>query len=82
MVSRDRFNENFGGICSDTGEECVDLNQVDMSLEGNVPASVAGQIYRQEIPSAPYWTLATHFSNQGGMEPSEPWLENHSALEL
>lgn len=82
MVHRDRFNENYGGVCPKTGEERIDLNLSDFSLEGVVPVSVQGEIFEGKISSMPYWTLRTHFEDQGGMEPEGPWLEVDDALAL
>jgi hypothetical protein len=48
------LNGSFGGVCSETGEGCVDLNRIDMSLEGSVPASVAAGIFDGTVDAGPY----------------------------
>jgi hypothetical protein len=75
MTFRDRCGEDFGGFCPHTGEEKIELGLGDPSLEGVVPISVSEEIWNGKISSAPYLTLAAHFGNQGGMEPSCEWLE-------
>ena len=42
------LSETFGGSCKETGEPMVDLNQLDSTLTGCVPESVATELFTGE----------------------------------
>ena len=66
------LRQNFGGVCAKTGEECVDLNTVDISLEGNVPASVVEGIFAGDINPEQYRAAPVVISDKAKIDKKEP----------